>query len=166
MPFGLQFELADLNGDGRLDIVSALNQGNGVAVLLNGCGQPAGNLVLSAIDSPDPVDEGATLTYSATVTNAGDTLAANVTLTQTLSALGARGHRDVEPGRLHDHRPAGDVQPRTAGARTPAPTSRSRSRRRRRGSLSSDDRRRIGAAGLEPGRQRRDARDDGDACRP
>ena len=50
------------------------------------------------------------------MTNTGDTLAANVTLTQTLSALGARGHRDFEPGRLHDHRPVGDLQPRTVGA--------------------------------------------------
>ncbi len=91
IPFGLNFQLVDLNGDSRLDVASALNQGNGVAILLNGCNQPTGNLVLSAFDSPDPVDEGAALTYSSTVTNAGDTLAANVTLTQTLSASGAAG---------------------------------------------------------------------------
>ena len=50
LPFGLQFELADFNRDGRLDVASALNQGNGVAVLLNGCNQPAGDLMVTASD--------------------------------------------------------------------------------------------------------------------
>ena len=42
----LKFDLVDVNGDGRLDIVSAAEQGpTGVVVLLNLCGQPAGDLV-------------------------------------------------------------------------------------------------------------------------
>ena len=97
-PSALQFELTDLNGDGRLDIAAAMNQGPGVAILLNGCGQPTGNLVLSAFDSPDPVAEGAPVTYSSTVTNAGATLATNVTLTQTLSGLGVAGTASSSQG--------------------------------------------------------------------
>jgi uncharacterized repeat protein (TIGR01451 family) len=85
-PFGYEVRLADFNGDHRPDVVVGTSQG--VAVYLNGCGQPATNLVLSASDSPDPMDEGATLGYSSTVRNAGDTPAADVTLTQTLPGLG------------------------------------------------------------------------------
>ena len=88
-----EVRLADFNGDGRLDIVVSRNVGPGVSILLNGCGQPAGDLVLSAIDSPDPVAEGQRCHYSSTVTNAGDTLAANVTLTQTLPASVPRRRR-------------------------------------------------------------------------
>ena len=91
MPFGLQFRLTDLNGDGRLDIASALNQGNGVAILLNGCGQTAGDLTVTAIDSPDPVSEEGTLTYSATVTNAGTVTTTQVTFTQSLPAAARAG---------------------------------------------------------------------------
>ena len=90
-PSALQFELTDLNGDGRLDIAAAMNLGPGVAILLNGCGQPTGNLVLSAFDSPNPVAEGAPVTYSSTVTNAGASLATNVTLTETLAGQGVAG---------------------------------------------------------------------------
>ena len=90
-PSALQFELTDLNGDGRLDIAAAMNLGPGVAILLNGCGQPTGNLVLSAFDSPDPVAEGAPVAYSSTVTNAGASLATNVTLTETLAGQGVAG---------------------------------------------------------------------------
>ena len=57
------------------------------------------------------------MTYSSTVTNAGASLATNVTLTQTFAGQGVRGHAVVQPGRMHDQRePAGDVQSRTAGA--------------------------------------------------
>ena len=56
-PFGLQFDLADLNGDGRLDIVVGVEPGRRrrgpVERLRN---QPAGDLVVTATDSPDPVD--------------------------------------------------------------------------------------------------------------
>ena len=83
--------LADLNGDGRLDIAAALNQGDGVAVLLNGCGQPAGNLVLSATDSPDPVAEGGTRHLRGDGHECGEHAGQPGHVTHTLSSLGVTG---------------------------------------------------------------------------
>ena len=65
---------------------------------MNGCGLPAGKLVLSATDSPDPVAEGAPVTYAATVTNAGSTLASQVTVTYALSSLGVTGTASSSQG--------------------------------------------------------------------
>ena len=80
--------VVDVNGDGRLDIVVGSGNGEpaGVVVLLNLCGQPSTDLTLSVTDSPDPVAEGNTLTYSATITNQGPAAAPNVTFTQLLPA--------------------------------------------------------------------------------
>jgi uncharacterized repeat protein (TIGR01451 family) len=88
-PFGYEVRLADLNGDSRPDVVTGSQ--SGVSILLNGCGQPAGNLVLNASATPDPAAEGQPVIYSATVTNAAGTVASSVSLTQTLAGLGAVG---------------------------------------------------------------------------
>ena len=58
----------------------------GAAVLLNACGRASTDLALTVNDSPDPVQEGGTLTYSMTVTNNGPVAASNVSLTATLPA--------------------------------------------------------------------------------
>ena len=80
-----EVRLADVNADGRLDVVVGSNgTPNGVVVLLNLCGQPSTDLALSLTDSPDPVVEGNTVTYSATVTNLGPNAAPNATYVQVL----------------------------------------------------------------------------------
>ena len=77
--------MGDFSGDGRLDIALG-SEGNGdVVVLFNLCGQPSTDLGVTVVDSPDPVDEGELVTYSATVTNHGSREATNVVLTQTLN---------------------------------------------------------------------------------
>ena len=48
--------LADVNADGRLDVVvGSASTPTGVVILLNLCGQPSTDLTLSITDSPDPV---------------------------------------------------------------------------------------------------------------
>ena len=82
-----EVRLVDVNGDGRLDIVTGSGNGGepaGVVVLLNLCGQPSTDLALSVTDTPDPVVEGNTVTYTATITNLGPNAAPNATYTQTL----------------------------------------------------------------------------------
>jgi hypothetical protein len=75
----------DVNGDGRLDVVVGSNGAPaGVVVLLNLCGQPSTDLSLTVTDSPDPVVEGNTVTYSAIITNLGANAAPNATFTQVL----------------------------------------------------------------------------------
>ena len=75
------------------------------SVLLNLCGQPSTDLALSLTDSPDPVVEGNTVTYSATVTNLGPNAAPNATYVQVLptgytgTAAASAGTRSVA-GRL------------------------------------------------------------------
>jgi uncharacterized repeat protein (TIGR01451 family) len=84
-------QVADFNGDGRLDVASAIarNGSGGVAVFLNVCGEPPADLSLAVSDSPDPVSEGDSIVYTLTVTNHGPTQATNVILTDTFSANGS-----------------------------------------------------------------------------
>ena len=72
-PTALELRVADLNGDGRADVALAMQRAGagGAAVLLNACGRASTDLALTVNDSPDPVQEGGTLTYSMTVTNNG-----------------------------------------------------------------------------------------------
>ena len=75
--------IADFSGDSRPDIaVAGFRAGvGGVSVLLNGCGQPQTDLVVTLADAPDPAAEGTTVTVTATVTNVGSIAATNVSLT-------------------------------------------------------------------------------------
>ena len=87
-----EVHLVDVNGDGRLDIaVGSASAPTGVVILLNLCGQPSTDLTLSITDSPDPISEGATLTYTASITNQGATAAPNTTYTQLLPSGYAEG---------------------------------------------------------------------------
>ena len=95
-----EVHLVDVNGDGRLDIaVGSASAPTGVVILLNLCGQPSTDLTLSITDSPDPISEGATLTYTASITNQGATAAPNTTYTQLLPSGYAGGRRRRAPGR-------------------------------------------------------------------
>ncbi len=87
-PTALELRVADLNGDGRADVALAMQRAGagGAAVMLNACGRASTDLGLTVNDSPDPVQEGGTLTYSMTVTNNGPVAASNVSLTATLPA--------------------------------------------------------------------------------
>ena len=96
----------------------------------------------------------------------GDTLAANVTLTQTLSGLGVAGTATSSQGACTISRNRlvtcnlGPLAPNASAdvqvTFTPSVGGYAEQRHRCW----------IGAAGLEPGRQRRDAHDDGDGRRP
>ena len=73
----------DLTGDGRVDIAVGGPDG-GLRVLRNTCGQAEANLSLSVTDSPDPVANGAQLTYTLEVTNNGPNGATSVFVTDVL----------------------------------------------------------------------------------
>ncbi len=85
-PTALELRLADLNGDGRTDVALAMGRAGagGAEVLLNACGRASTDLALTVSDSPDPVQEGGALTYTATVTNNGPLAATNVSFTATV----------------------------------------------------------------------------------
>ena len=84
-PAAGQSLVADLNADGKLDLVVAKARfDGGFSILLNGCGQPATDLTVSVDDSPDPLDEGNELTYTVTVTNNGQRTATGVQVHQVL----------------------------------------------------------------------------------
>jgi uncharacterized repeat protein (TIGR01451 family) len=88
VPSPTEPQVADFNGDGLLDIASAIGRtgSGGVAVFLNVCGELPADLSLAVSDSPDPASEGDSVAYALTVTNHGPAQATNVTLTDTFSA--------------------------------------------------------------------------------
>ena len=119
-PTALELRVADLNGDGRADVALAMQRAGagGAAVMLNACGRASTDLGLTVNDSPDPVQEGGTLTYSMTVTNNGPVAASNVSLTATLPAsttvnLGDAGGRTCAAPNAGRNR----VQPRQLAGR-------------------------------------------------
>src|SRR5262249_30728958 len=81
-------DVADLNGDGRPDVVVAHNGANGInyTVLLNNAASPFADLAIAKVGAPNPVGIGSNLTYTITIHNNGPGDASSVTVTDTLPA--------------------------------------------------------------------------------
>jgi uncharacterized protein DUF11/FG-GAP repeat protein len=79
--------VADLNGDGKPDLVVPNAGANTVSVLLN-IAPASADLGVAIAATPDPVGVGASLTYTVTVTTNGPNPAAGVTLVSATSGQG------------------------------------------------------------------------------
>ncbi len=77
---------ADLDADGALDLIAASDTLGTVSILFN---EVAANLGVSLTDAPDPVVAGESVTYTATVTNAGPDKATATAVTFQFSGGGS-----------------------------------------------------------------------------
>jgi uncharacterized repeat protein (TIGR01451 family) len=85
IPVGLNqnsLSIADLNDDGRPDIVGSRGSANNIYVLLNTCGSGAVAALSSQVSGPSSVAAGSHPTYTVTVTNAGPAISTGVVLTE------------------------------------------------------------------------------------
>ncbi|HEX2340351.1 MAG TPA: FG-GAP-like repeat-containing protein, partial [Vicinamibacterales bacterium] len=71
----------DVNRDGRMDVAVGAPDSD-IGIFLNTCGQPPANLSVDISDAPDPVANGALVTYTIDVANAGPDAATDVLVAQ------------------------------------------------------------------------------------
>ncbi len=88
VPSGSQTPMVtgDFNGDGRPDLATVNIEADNVTVLLNTCIDAETDLRLTIAESPNPVRNGDTVTYTITVTNLGPSLANSVVVSDNLPA--------------------------------------------------------------------------------